>query len=186
MTGREIWFVTHPDVAIDPAVEVREWRLSPRGRARMAGFRVPGVGAIWSSTERKAMEAAEILAGGAGFRTLAALGENDRSATGYLPRDAFEAMADAFFASPDRSVCGWERAADAQARIVAAIACVREATPGDGPIAVVAHGGVGALLMSHVMGAPISRATDQPPGSGGHFFVFAGATLVQGWRAIDG
>ena len=32
------------------------------------------------------------------------LGENDRSATGYLPKAEFEAMADAFFARPDESV----------------------------------------------------------------------------------
>ena len=31
------------------------------------------------------------------------LGENDRSATGYLPRAEFEAMADAFFSRPDKA-----------------------------------------------------------------------------------
>jgi broad specificity phosphatase PhoE len=151
----------------------------------MAQFRGPAWAAIWSSTERKAMDGAEILAGGRGFRTLAALGENDRSATGYLPRDAFEAMADAFFAQPETSVRGWERAIDAQSRIVAAVAQVAAQTPGDGPVAIVSHGGVGALLLSHLAGTPIARATDQPPGTGGHFFVFAGHRLIQGWRAID-
>ena len=31
---------------------------------------------------------------------LADLGENDRSATGYLPKAEFEALADAFFSAP--------------------------------------------------------------------------------------
>ena len=30
-----VYFITHPDVLIDPAVPVPEWPLSPRGRARM-------------------------------------------------------------------------------------------------------------------------------------------------------
>ena len=42
------------------------------------------------------------------------LHENDRSATGYLPPNQFEAMADRFFAEPQASVLGWERAVDAQ------------------------------------------------------------------------
>jgi len=30
-----VYFVTHPDVEIDPAVPVPQWPLSARGRARM-------------------------------------------------------------------------------------------------------------------------------------------------------
>src|SRR5262249_27973892 len=39
------------------------------------------------------------------------LGENDRLATGYLPRLEFEAAVDEFFARPQTSVRGWEPAA---------------------------------------------------------------------------
>jgi len=49
------------------------------------------------------------------------LGENDRSATGFLARDEFEATVNAFFAYPQDSIRGWEPAVDAQARIVRAI-----------------------------------------------------------------
>jgi hypothetical protein len=34
------------------------------------------------------------------------LGENDRSATGFLEPDVFETTADRFFAEPDRSIDG--------------------------------------------------------------------------------
>lgn len=44
--------------------------------------------------------------------------ENDRSATGFLMPDEFQAAANQFFAQPQISVRGWERAADAQLRIV--------------------------------------------------------------------
>ncbi len=121
------YFITHPDVLIDPMVPVPEWPLSPRGRERMVqAMALPWVGglrAVWCSMERKARDGARILAGPLGLpiTELAGLNENDRSATGYLPRTEFEAMADLFFARFQQSVQGWERAADAQCRIVAAV-----------------------------------------------------------------
>ena len=171
-------FITHPDVVIDPVVPVPEWPLSDVGLARMkAGLAQPwvrGIGAIWASTERKALDGAMVLSAATGVpvRTMAELGENDRSATGYLPRAEFEATADLFFAHPERSIRGWERAVDAQARIVAAVEAVLAAVPVDLDIAIVAHGGVGALLMCALESVPISRSHDQPPGQGGYYFAF--------------
>ncbi|MBN8925478.1 MAG: histidine phosphatase family protein [Rhodospirillales bacterium] len=187
-------FITHPDVLIDPAVPVPDWPLSPRGRARMVRILdlpwVRDLRAVWCSTERKARDGAEILGEPLGLTPIAleALGENDRSATGYLPRAAFEAMADAFFAHPEESVRGWERAVDAQRRIVAAVEHVIAATSDcGGDVAIVAHGGVGTLLLCHVRGVPIARAHDQPANNGGNYFAFDAGTrrLHHGWRAID-
>lgn len=95
-------------------------------------------------------------------------------------------MADAFFANPEESVNGWERAVDAQARIIAVVRHVlREAPEGD--VAIISHGGVGALLMSHLISAPINRATDQPPGTGGYVLSFGRADwkLRHGWQLAD-
>ena len=117
-----VHFITHPDVVIDPAVPVPDWPLSERGRARMAAALgapwVSGIRAIHCSTEQKAIDGAAMLAGHLGlpFATHADLGENDRSATGYLPRVEFEATADLFFAHPTESIRGWDRAVDAQAQ----------------------------------------------------------------------
>jgi broad specificity phosphatase PhoE len=147
------------------------------------------IGALWCSDEQKAIDAAEILSRGLGlpFQTHAELGENDRSATGYLAKAEFEATADQFFAHPHEGIRGWERAVDAQARIVRAIAHVDRATPGDTPVCVVSHGGVGALLFCHLARVPISRQHDQPPGAGGYYFRWRGPAgeLVHGWRSID-
>ena len=115
-----VFFITHPDVLIDPAVPVPDWPLSPRGVARMHAMLgqpwIAGIVAVCSSTERKARDGAAILAAHLGLLPVARadLGENDRSATGYLPKPQFEATADAFFAHPETSVRGWERAIDAQ------------------------------------------------------------------------
>ncbi len=184
-----ILFVTHPEVVIDPATPVPEWGLSDIGRRRMATFAASpdaaGLTAIWSSEETKAREAAAILADGLGLavRTHAGLGENDRSATGFLPPPEFEAVADAFFARPEESVRGWERAIDAQDRVVAAFAEAVAASP-PGPIAVVAHGGVGTLLLCRLAGRPIDRAEDQP--FQGCFWRCErdGLRPLHGWRPI--
>ena len=187
-------FITHPDVVIDPAVPVPDWPLSPRGRARMQSALtlpfVASVRSIWCSEERKAVDGAEILAAHLQLpiRRLAALGENDRSATGYLARAEFETVADAFFAQPAQSVRGWERAIDAQRRIVAAVDHVIAASgAAGGDIAIISHGGVGALLLCHLLGQPIARAYDQPATSGGNMFAFDTGTrrVLHGWRGID-
>jgi hypothetical protein len=120
---RTLFFVTHPEVVVEPARPIPQWHLSATGMARMRAFAsapmLSDVSAIWSSTETKAVEAAGLLGAARelSVRTCAALGENDRSATGFLPPAEFEQVADAFFAEPERSVRGWERAIDAQARV---------------------------------------------------------------------
>jgi broad specificity phosphatase PhoE len=190
-----VYFVTHPDVVIDPVVPVPDWPLSQRGRERMArALELPWVGgirAVWCSTERKARDGAEILAGHLSIPVteLVALGENGRSATRYVPRTEFEAAADLFFAYPDRSARGWERAAHAQRRIVNAVGRLRIASAGcGGDIAIVSYGGVGTLLLCHFRGVAIARQHDQPPNNGGNYFAYDAETgaLRHGWRPIDG
>ncbi|MEM9780708.1 MAG: histidine phosphatase family protein, partial [Pseudomonadota bacterium] len=80
-------YLTHPQVQIDPAVPVPQWGLSAEGRARAEALapRLSGVGRVVSSREVKAMETAEILGGGRTAEAFEDLGENDRSATGFLP-----------------------------------------------------------------------------------------------------
>ena len=170
-------FITHPEVTIDPAIPVPDWTLSPRGLARMRAMLaepwVASIGAVFSSTERKALDGAAILATDRGLsvQEYVALGENDRSATGYLPKEEFERTADAFFAQSAVSIRGWERAIDSQARIVAAMEVVFGLAPPGQDIAIIAHGGVGALYLCHLWARPISRAADQPANGGGNRFV---------------
>jgi broad specificity phosphatase PhoE len=189
-----VYFITHPEVQVDPAVPVPDWRLSPRGLARMQQLLLqpwlPGLGAIWCSTERKAFDGARIIGDAIGLapRPLAALGENDRSATGYLPKTEFEVTANAFFANPAQSVRGWETAVNAQQRIVAAIASVITQSSAQRDIGVVSHGGVGALLLCWLKACPIRRTEDQPGEGGGNYFCFDTDTksLHHGWKPIDG
>lgn len=192
MTGRIVRFVTHPEVVIDPAVAITEWPLSARGRERMRRCCdlpwVAGLTALYASAERKALDGAEMLSAATGLpvEIRAELGENDRSATGYLPPAEFEATADRFFAEPEASVRGWARAVDEQRRIVGAVEAVVGEAPGAGGIAVVSHGAVGALLLAHLLGQPISRRLDQPGRGGGNVFAFDAASrrVLHGWQPI--
>jgi broad specificity phosphatase PhoE len=114
------------------------------------------------------------------------MGENDRSATGFLVPDAFEKAANWFFAHPEQSFQGWERAIDAQSRIVAAVEAILASHNPSAPIAFVGHGGVGTLLKCHLAGQPIARSQDQAAG-GGNLYAFrlSDRTLMSDWMPMD-
>jgi broad specificity phosphatase PhoE len=190
---RTFYLITHPNVVISRDVPVPRWPLSELGKQRMrAGLKQPwvrDVTSVYCSTEQKAIDGADILAQhlSLGFSRIEELGENDRSATGFLPPDEFERVADQFFASPEISVRGWERAIDAQSRIVRAVEGIAKTDKTSGAIAIVSHGAVGTLLYCHLAGEPIDRRRDQPPNGGGNFYSFtlAPTAVHSWWRAID-
>lgn len=187
-----ILFITHPEVTIDPAVPVPEWPLSPRGLERMRGFCshefVSRITRIYSSAEKKARDGAEVLAQHLGIDTSvdANLGENDRSSTGYLPRQLFIEVAREFFAHPKESIRGWERAVDAQRRVIAAVRDVADRCPGEN-VAIISHGGVGTLLMCHLRGQPISLSHKPPVPEGGCYFALDADRfeLIHGWTEVE-
>lgn len=184
-------YLTHPQVQIDPAVPVPKWGLSDVGRQRtraMAGSAVwKNTKQIISSVETKAVETAQIIDGHVGVRvqSIEAMHENDRSSTGFLKPDAFEKMADAFFANPEISVKGWERAVDAQTRIVGEVQKILS-THKDGDILFVGHGAVGTLLYCHYADLSIDRKFDQP-GGGGNFFTveIEDSVVLNSWTPME-
>jgi len=183
-------YVTHPDVSIDPATPIERWGLSATGVARATAMLsqpwVPDVGRVVSSDETKAIETARILADHVGLdvEVRDGIGENDRSSTGFLAPEDFERTADRFFASPRESVRGWERAVDAQARIVRGLEDLLDAETALSTV-VVGHGGVGTLWYCHLAGLAISREHDQP--GQGHYLTLDVATrrVLHHWRPID-
>ncbi|NDR55323.1 histidine phosphatase family protein [Aliiruegeria sabulilitoris] len=172
-------YLSHPQVLIDPTKPVPSWSLNEQGSRRIAALAASnallGTRHVISSAETKAIETATPLANALGCRLeiREAMHENDRSATGFLPPEEFEAVANQFFASPEESVRGWETAKQAQTRIVEEVrACLRARPEGD--VLFVGHGGVGTLLFCYLSGLPISRKHDQVPGGGGCYFEFTG------------
>ena len=190
---QRIYFVTHPDVIVDPDANVTDWSLSPRGLSRMQSMlEQPWIGdiaSVYCSTEKKAEDGARVVATALNLPVyqVKGLGENDRSATGYLPPAEFEQVADQFFAEAEVSIRGWETAIAAQGRIVGALNQIVDADKSAGSILIVSHGAVGALLYCYLASCAIDRKHDQPGSGGGNFFTFErlSGKLVHGWRPID-
>lgn len=184
-------YLTHPQVNIDPATPVPSWGLSIAGQRRVeklvsAGW-LKGTTQIVSSAERKALETAEPIAVALGVQIeiREAMHENDRTATGFLPPREFEGVANEFFAEPTRSARGWERAVDAQARIVRESELVLSRLQ-QGHVLFVGHGAVGTLMFCYYADLSISRVHDQPPG-GGHYFSLVKETrrVLHPWRRME-
>lgn len=186
-----VFFLTHPEVVIDPAVPIPRWPLSEVGRRRMARFveqMAPRrLAAVYSSDEQKALDGAQMVASafGAPHRIDAELGENDRTSTGYLPPPQFWEVVAEFFARPEESVRGWERACDAQARIARAVTRAAAEAP-DGDLLIVSHGGVGALLTAKLAGVEIGQEERPQHAGGGCWLEIDRATLaiIRTWQAI--
>lgn len=189
-------YLTHPQVRIDPNVPVPLWPLSEEGRARVAAFlarrTVPQDALVFSSRETKALELAEQIAVAAGTPVLAdhLMGENDRSATGFLPPALFEQTADAFFACPEQSIDGWERAIDAQARIVETVSVALQSVLSGTPVIFCGHGAVGTLLKCHLGRRTIARSEDQSRhghrgGGNGFLFEIDSRALVGDWVPME-
>ncbi|MBE9640406.1 histidine phosphatase family protein [Salipiger mangrovisoli] len=185
-------YLTHPQIIVDPALDVPRWHLSDTGKARVAALAgsgaLAGTTRIISSGETKALETAWPLAEALGLavEVRPAMHENDRSATGFLPPREFEQVADRFFAAPEDSVRGWERAADAQGRILAEVTASL-AQPCEGDVLFVGHGGVGTLLWCALAGVSISRVHDQGPGGGGNVFGFTWqpCAVLSAWQPME-
>ena len=198
--SRFAYYLTHPQVNVDANVDVPKWGLSEIGKSRVMALIASGsaksslrnIKHIISSGETKAIETAKPIADfiGCGFETVENMHENDRSATGFLPPDEFEIVADQFFANPDENIRGWESANDAQSRILTEVEnCLLEYLEGD--IMFVGHGGVGTLLYCALSGNAINRKFDQGPQNGGvgggNFFSFDPKTrkALHHWRAME-
>ena len=174
-------YITHPEVVIDPEVPMPRWGLNATGRARATAFanrRLLPIGTrIFSSSEQKALDLAEILAApiDGKISTSAAFGENDRSSTGFLAGESFIAAVQQLFGAPEKSYRGWERAIDAQRRIVLAVTKALSEVPAEAPVIFCGHGCVGTLLKCALAGRPIALSEDQrlpaAPG-GGNVFAF--------------
>ncbi|MEL7255047.1 MAG: histidine phosphatase family protein [Pseudomonadota bacterium] len=185
-------YLSHPQVTIDPDAPVTDWSLNEIGRKRVAllarSGALSGTRHVVSSGETKAIETASPLAEALGCHLIIreAMHENDRSATGFLPPEEFETVADQFFARPQDSVRGWETAVAAQTRILREVSdCLKHCIEGD--VLLVGHGGVGTLLFCYLSDVPISRSFDQGVGGGGCYFEFTSRLEKPhtGWQALE-
>jgi broad specificity phosphatase PhoE len=134
-----------------------EWQLSEQGfllASHLALLPIFGaVSAVYTSPELKAVATGQPL--GTRFAVPLiehpGLSELKRGQTNIAGREAYERMVRIAFGRPHESVSGWERATDAQQRIIATVEQL--AAQHVAPFAVVSHGLVLSLLMAHFNGS---------------------------------
>ena len=154
---RRLVLVRHSKPEIEPDKPASSWRLGEVGRrrsellaARLRGFS-PQV--IWSSTEPKAVETAEIVADAFGVPACSALGLEEhhrRNVPFFATTDEFEKAVEHFFREPARLVLGTETAEQALGRFTSAIDQIISAGHEDS--VVVTHGTVMTLYAARAAG----------------------------------
>lgn len=165
---KTIYFITHPNVIVDPNQPPQEWHLSETGEERVKTLGQEHfwryVQHIFTSPENRALETSQILHDihHIAVRPFEELQEQRRSNTNY-----FLSMTDLaitmrmFFSRPKESIRGWESAVDTQNRIVAAIDSLQELYPDYQTVAIISHGIIGSLLRSYLMHHPIEESLCQ-------------------------
>jgi broad specificity phosphatase PhoE len=137
-----LYLVRHGRTQPDPTTAAALWPLSEAGRAETVRLgahpRWAEVAGFYASPEEKAIETARLLAAphGQAPTILPKLREVERGSAFFADYDA---AAREFFARPNESVRGWERAVDAGRRVAGCLEQIG-GRAGDHPVAVVSHG----------------------------------------------
>ena len=187
-----VYYFTHTQIRVDPAIPVRDWHLSDEGRARV--LRV--VHAPWlslvtrvvASTEYRVIETAHIFAGrrDLSVEIHSEIDDGRRPSSEFLSMVDLDETIDAFFARPQESPRpGWESAADAQRRAVAGLDALLTDSADGSDLLIIGHGRIGTLLLCHLAGLPIARDYSQPT-PGGNLFAFdhSSRKVLFRWRIV--
>ncbi|MBE2239541.1 MAG: histidine phosphatase family protein [Caldilineaceae bacterium] len=148
-----LYLITHAHTQVEPALDAVHWRLSSTGQAQAEALAAlpfwRDIDRILVSHEAKtrltiapvvAKRRIQIVAGGQ---------FDEVARPGWV--EEYSARVQDFFATPDRSVGGWEPAAHALQRFLAGITLY--VTPcGAEQIALVSHGLVLSLYRAHLLG----------------------------------
>lgn len=187
-----VFYISHPEICVDPDVPVPKWSLSDAGLNRLTTIVdaawIANLDLIFASEETKAIETAQILSGacGAPVSVLPQSGEIDRSSTRYVPHELHEELANLCFANPGKSAHGWEKAVDAQSRIYNVVNSALKNVASKQKIAFVGHGGVGTLLACRLGGMKIDRRHDQNRGGSIFAFEWPQEKLLFPWLPMEG
>lgn len=189
------FYLTHPEVTIDPEMHATFWSLSRIGRQRIENAASRGTFAsitqIICSKEKKAQQAAAIISKHIGIGVIEEplCNENERLATGFLTKEEFENTLNLLYERPNECANGWESASDTLNRMIAALNSHLVNDMNDNTL-FVGHGTIGTLLKCHIGNRSIARTEDQrlmAAKGGGNMFAFEWSTqkLLTDWIALE-
>lgn len=150
-----LYLVTHAHTQLDPAVNAARWQLSPTGQAQAVALaELPfwaKVDRILISSEAKTyLTVAPVLA----RRTIPVAADSrfdEVQRAGWV--EDYADRVQAFFASPEQAVGGWEAAAHALRRFMAGLQ-THLRPDADRSVALISHGLVLSLYRAHLLGLP--------------------------------
>jgi broad specificity phosphatase PhoE len=184
----KLYYITHPEVKIDPQIAIEDWNLSQIGRTKAINIsKEPfwkDIDLIITSPEMKAQTTAKIISEKTKVPVIKkdCLAEFDRSSTGFLKYEKYMEYMNKFYTTPDQSIDGWETALDAQTRI---INCIDEFIKDEkyNNIAVIGHGATATLYKCFIK--QIAPSFDEDPKAQGKYFVvdLDSNTLVSDWKS---
>lgn len=155
--AQKLILIKHSQPDVQPEVPANQWHLSNEGGRRCVSLAeqiaVYQATVIVTSVEPKAVETGQFVTQRLGVpcETAPNLHEHDRRDVGFASREIFEAQVRQLFEVPARLVFGHETADNAYARFANGLVQVLE-RHSDETVAVVAHGTVIALWVSHRVG----------------------------------
>ena len=154
---RKLILVRHSLPVISSEQPASQWQLSEEGRRRcerLGELLAPHrPGAIFTSTEPKAIETGQIVGKQLGIPVEAALDlhEHERPGTGVSTVEQFQAKVARLLQYPGESVFGAETGDEARERFSAAVDNVMRQHP-DGNLSIVSHGTVITLFVARAAG----------------------------------
>jgi len=162
MQGKYLIFIRHSHPEMEEGIPAAQWRLSEMGRQRChrlaARLRSYDLEVIVSSTERKAIETAEITAKDLGLLSRVKPGihehlrENNLLGNfGKLPVEDFRLHVEKLLSNPDDLIFGSETGSQALARFSEGMVTLMKDYAGKN-LAVVTHGTVLSLYMQKKVG----------------------------------
>ena len=182
-----MYFITHPEIIPDPSLPLSLWDYSDSGAERwekiLKKLWIKNIEKIYSSPQQRARKAAQQMADELHYELHV---RDDLDAVGgsnpeKLSPEARAAGMQLFYKFPQQNMNGWEKATDAQKRIIHAIEEILKESPGLEHVAVVCHEDLGNLLICDFKQIPIQKLYYLEIGA--RFFYEEG--ICKGWEMLE-
>ena len=170
-----VYFITHPEVIPDPGIPISMWDYTDYGASRwdkiLSKLWIKDIEKLYSSPETRAIKAAQRMADSLNYNLHVRedLGPVKRPTDKVLTPEEFAAARGLFYQFSTISNAGWEKAVDAQHRIIVTVDTILQESQNVHHIAVVSHEDLCILLLCHVKQIEIQTIDINDVGAALHY-----------------